>query len=231
MTKVTNASLYLHEIIDPVRAPGAHTRYLDELGRIVKTAGNADGSAGGRCIANWVPVFLTGQWPQIIGFWQMPDGWDGFARHFDTHPELFHQPLDRWYGERSGGSDRVLTGADYTPTLDEITEQGHTAPVVLHQTVKLRAGGARGYLADVGELRETLGRRYGFYLFGGYEVALRNGTEAIVLWSFPDVRTFARTQADPEAFPELVKWHERAGAQEQAHTGVLVRPTEWSALR
>lgn len=223
--------LYLHETIDPVRAPGAHTRYLDELGRIVRTEGNADGSAGGRCIAVWVPMFLTGQWPQIIGFWQMPGGWEGFARHFDNHPELFHQPLERWYGERSGGFDRVLVGTGYTPALDEISEQGHTAPVVLHQTVRLRPGGAADYLADVGELKEALGRRYGFHLFGGYEVALRNGTEAIVLWSFPDVRTFARTQADPGDFPELAKWQARSGAQEEAHTGVLVRPTDWSALR
>jgi hypothetical protein len=228
---VTPVDLYLHETIDPVRAPGAHTRYLDELGRIVQAQGNADGSAGGRCIANWVPVFLTGQWPQIIGFWQMPGGWDGFARHFDSHQELFHQPLDRWYGERSGGFDRVLVGAEYTPTLDEIAAQAHSAPVVLHQTVRLRPGGAAGYLADLGELKQAIGHRLGFYLFGGYEVALRNGTEVIVLWSFPDVRTFARTQAAPDDFPELAKWQQRAGAQEQSHTGVLVRPTQWSVLR
>ncbi|MEV8631988.1 hypothetical protein AB0395_10055 [Streptosporangium sp. NPDC051023] len=223
--------IYLHETIDPVRKPGAHTRYLDELGEIVTTHGNAKGSAGGRCIANWVPVFLTGQWPQIIGFWQMPGGWDGFAKHFDTHTELFHEPLDRWYGERSGGFDRVLVGTDYTPTLDEILASGTRAPVVLHETVRLRPGDAPKYLRLLGDVKEALGDRYGFGVLGGYEVAFRNQSEAVVVWSFPDVATLVRTQSSTAEFPELLAWREQSATLELSHTGVVVRPTSWSPLR
>ncbi|WP_406293347.1 hypothetical protein OG948_02205 [Embleya sp. NBC_00888] len=223
--------VYLHETIDPVRAPGAHQRYLDELGRIVRTEGNAEGSAGGRCIANWVPIFLTGQWPQIIGFWQMPGGWDGFAEHFDTHPELFHRPLDRWYGERSGGFDRVLIGTDWTPTLDDIVADGTRAPVVLHETIRVAPGGAPDYLERLGAFREQLGDTHDFRILGGYEVAFRNQSEVIVVWSFPDVRTLTRTQSAPERFPELAHWHARSARLELEHTGVVVRPTDWSPLR
>lgn len=223
--------LYLHETIDPVREPGAHTRYLDELGEIVTTLGNAEGSAGGRCIANWVPIFLTGSWPQIIGFWQMPGGWDGFAAHFDSHPELFHQPLDRWYGERSGGFDRLLIGADYTPTLDQLVESGTRAPVVLHETIRLDPGGAPDYLDRLGELKASIPARYGFGVLGGYEVAFRNRSEVIVLWAFPDVATLAANQSRSADYPEVAAWRTRSGSFERAHTGVVLRPTSWSPLR
>ncbi|XVQ06699.1 hypothetical protein ACQP1W_29080 [Spirillospora sp. CA-255316] len=223
--------VYLHETIDPVRNPGAAQRYLDELGEIVRTEGNAKGSAGGRCIANWVPVFLTGSWPQIIGFWQMPDGWDGFAEHFDTHPELYHEPMDRWFGERYGGFDRVLIGTDYTPTVDDILAEDVRAPVVLHETVRLKPGTAPRYLDLVGDVKAALGDRYGFGVLGGFEVAFRNRSEVIVLWAFPDVRTLARTQSAPDDFPELRDWREQSALLETAHTGVVVRPTSWSPLR
>lgn len=71
--------LHFYEALDPVRAAGAQTRYLDELGELVRTRGNAEGSAGGECIAAWVPVFLTGYWPCIVTFWEMPGGWGGFS--------------------------------------------------------------------------------------------------------------------------------------------------------
>ena len=44
----------------------------------------------------------------------MQGGWEGFGRHFDATPDLFHEPLERFYGERTGGFDRVLVAADYS---------------------------------------------------------------------------------------------------------------------
>jgi hypothetical protein len=224
-------NVFLHETLDPVPRPGAHTRYLDELGHVVETEGNAKGSAGGRCIAAWVPVFLTGRWPQIVTFWQMPGGWDGFGAHFDATPDLFHEPLERWYDERSGGLDRVLIGADYAPDLDRIVTERWRAPVVLQETVSLAPGAVEDYLDALGSTARELDPSDGVQLVGGYEVAFRRGSEALVLWAFDDFATLARTRRDPQAHAGLARWSERARNLERAHTGVVLRPTDWSPLR
>lgn len=222
--------LFLHETIDPVSSPGAHTRYLDEMGHIVQSEGNAKGSAGGICIANWVPIFLTGRWPQIIGFWQMPGDWDGFGNHFDAHRELFHEPLERWYGERSGAFDRLLVGSDFSPTAAQVVKEGLRARVVLHETITLRPGSATDYLGMLTDLKATLTQEP-FDVFGAYEVAFRNGSEVIVLWAFPDVRTLTDTQARPDEFDQLRRWRTDSARLEVGNTGVVVRPTDWSPLR
>jgi hypothetical protein len=222
-------TVFLHETLDPLPTPGAAPRYLDELGRVVRTEGNAEGSAGGRCIGAWVPVFLTGRWPQIVTFWEMPGGWTGFGEHFDRTPDLFHQPLERWYGERSGGLDRVLVGADYAPDLDTILAQGRRAPVVLQETVQLEPGGSSEYLERLGVAAATINS--GVSLVGGYEVAFRNGSEVIVLWAFESFAVLTETRAHPERHEALAAWSTEARTLEEAHTGVVLRPTDWSPLR
>ncbi|HKU96277.1 MAG TPA: hypothetical protein VJR58_13425 [Vineibacter sp.] len=224
-------TLYFHETLDPVRQPGAHTRYLDELGKVVRTEGNARGSAGSACIAAWVPVFLTGAWPQIVTLWEMPGGWDGFAGHFDSTPALFHEPLERWYGERSGGFDRVLVGTDYTPNRAAMIASGRRAPVVLQQIVSLASGGASAYLQRLGDMREPIDASGQFSLLGAYEVAFRNGSEAVVLWSFPDMRTLSRMQARPDDVPAYAEWVRESQRLERTHVGLVLRPTDWSYVR
>jgi NIPSNAP protein len=223
--------LYLHETLDPVRAPGAHTRYLDQLGEVVRTMGNAPGSAGGECIAAWAPVFLTGDWPRIVTFWEMPGGWDGFGRHFDGHNDLFHQPLERWYGERSGGFDRVLEGTEFTPSREQLAATGRRAPVVLQQIVTLRPGGADNYLAQLGDAKAGIDASCSFSLLGAFKTAFRNGSEIMVLWAFPDMTTLARSEHRAADFPAYAAWIERSRAQEITHTGLVLRPTSWSLLK
>lgn len=223
--------LFLHETLDPVRAAGAHTRYLDELGEVVRREGNAEGSAGGECIAAWAPVFLTGDWPRIVTFWEMPGGWDGFGRHFDGHNDLFHKPLERWYGERTGGFDRVLEGTDFTPNRAEIAATALRAPVVLQEIVTLRAGSADDYLARLGDAKAAIEQSCPFGVIGGYRTAFRHGTEALLLWRFPDMTTLTRAERRPADFPAYAAFLERVRAQTVTHTGLVLRPTTWSLLR
>jgi hypothetical protein len=223
--------LYFHETLDPVRVPGAHTRYLSELGEIVGTIGNAEGSAGAECIAAWVPIFLNGNWPRIVTFWEMPGGWDGFANHFEERRELFHGPLERWYGERSGGFDRILVGSEATPSRRQLMQSRQRAPVVLQQIVELRSGGADAYLALLAEASEPINASCGFSLLGSYATAFRHGTEVMLLWAFPDIRTLARLERQPEQFPAYASWREMSRSHELSHRGDIMRPTEWSPLR
>jgi hypothetical protein len=223
-------NLYFHETIDPVRAPGAHTRFLEQLGEVVQKEGNAEGSTGSECVAAWVPIFLTGHWPQIVTFWEMPGGWEGFADHFDHNPALFHSPLDRWYSERSGGFDRVAVGTSYTPSREELVAKGN-APVILQQLVTLRPGGSQAYLQRLEKIHEALQEHFPFGLLGAYETAFRNGTEAILLWSFPDIKTLVDIQARPEKVPALQQWLAYSREAETAHVGAILRPTSWSPLR
>lgn len=225
------ARLYFHETLDPVRAPGAHTRYLDELGEVVRSIGNAEGSAGAECIAAWVPIFLTGEWPRIVTFWEMPGGWDGFANHFDHYQELFHGPLERWYGERSGGFDRVLVGTAFTPGREEMMARKRRAPVVLQQLIGLRTGTADAYLALLAQARTTIDANCDFTLLGAYQTAFRHGTEVMVLWAFPDVRTLAQLEARPDEFPAYSDWLKTSRELEVTHNALVMRPTVWSPLR
>jgi hypothetical protein len=223
--------IYFHETLDPVRQPGAHTRYLAELGEIVHQRGNADGSAGGELIAMWAPIFLTGQWPQLVSLWQAPGGWDGFAGHFDENQELFHGPLERWYGERSGGFDRILIGTDYTACRRQLLAEGRRAPVVLQQAIGLPVGGASHYLARLGAVQSEIACTSPFALLGAYEVAFRNGSEVLLLWAFPSVRALVRAQSHVREFPAWADWIAQSQAVERQHVGVVLRPTDWSFVR
>lgn len=225
------ARLYFHEVLDPVRQPGAHTRYLDTLGRIVRTEGNARGSASNGCVAAWVPVFLTGRWPEIVTFWEMQGGWEGFGAHFDATPDLFHEPLERFYGERSGGFDRVLVAADYAVSRAQLLAEGVRAPVVLQQILGLRTGAAADYLARLGEAAPRIAGPGAPRLFGAYETAFRHGSEAIVLWAFDDFRALSALQADPQAVEGWAAWQAAAAPLERTHTGLVLRPADWSPLR
>ncbi len=222
--------LYFHETIDPVRAPGAHTRFLEQLGEVVQKEGNAEGSTGSECVAAWVPIFLTGHWPQIVTFWEMPGGWEGFADHFDHNPALFHTPLDRWYGERSGGYDRILVSTGYTPVRADLLDAG-SAPVVLQQFVNLRPGRSGAYLERLGGVKEAMQDRFPFELLGAYDIALRNGSEALLLWRFPDLKTLVEIQQRPHQVPALRQWLDYSQQEETAHVGSILRPVSWSPLR
>src|SRR5207248_11476911 len=97
--------------------------------------------------------------------------------------------LERWYGERSGGFDRILAGTSFTPGRQQLLTAGRRAPVVLQQIVDLRSGGAEAYLDLLSQVWEEIDATCGFSLLGGYETAFRHGTEVMLLWAFPDMCT------------------------------------------
>ena len=140
--------VYYHETIDATPVREKEVEYLRTLGEVVTTIVNTPRSDM-KCVANWLVVWATGRWPQIVGLWEMA-GWDWFADHFTSyslevdHPEGYEQ-------YRSGGFDRLLVPAAGTPTLAEIVDGGLRAPFVLQETVQVTPGGAGEYLAALAD--------------------------------------------------------------------------------
>jgi hypothetical protein len=220
--------VYYHETIDPTSVREKEVEYLDTLGEVVTKIVNTPGSDM-RCVANWVVVWATGRWPQIIGQWEM-SSWDWFTTHFANFKLEVDHP--KGYEEyRHGGFDRLLVPYDGTPTLDEIVNDGIRAPWILQETVQVAPLQSHGYLAAVSEAGEKLrAAERGIRLHGAYNVMLRNDSEVVVQWAFDELPTWVETVEQPDAVPELRAWRERAAGLERSHAGVLLRPTEWSPL-
>jgi len=220
--------VYYHETIDPVRQPDKQFEYLDQMEKVIART-NAAGSPM-RNIANWVTVWATGQWPEIVGLWEMAS-WEWFAEHFNAN-RLFREIPQEFYEYRTGGFDRVLIPASYCPTLDDVVAKRLHAPVVLQEIVQVAAGKSDDYLRALGDSGRAIGDKdRGIRLFGAYLVALRNRTEVLNLWAFDDFNAYIRTEQEPSADPELAAWREKAGTYEIGHVGKLLCPTEWSMLR
>jgi hypothetical protein len=221
--------VYYHETIDVSSVREKEVEYLKVLGDVVTNIVNTPGSDM-RNYAKWVLIWATGRWPQVVGQWEM-SSWDWFAQHFEVfslevdHPEGFEQ-------FRSGGFDRLLVPAEGTPALDDVVNHHVRAPYVLQETVTTRVGAASEYLAAL----QRAGARVadddrGVRLHGSYTVMLRNDSEVLVQWAIESVQTFTATMAEPSRFPALTEWRRDAAAMELSHTGVLLKPTSWSALR
>ena len=221
--------VYYHETITPVSVPGKQFEYLDQMGKLINERTNQPGSPM-RNIANWVTIWATGHWPEIVGFWEMRD-WEWFADHFNANRLYMEIPQD-FYEYRTGGFDRVLIPASFSPTLDQVVDEGVRAPVVLQEIVHVVPGKADDYIAAIGDAGSAVGaKQRGLRLFGTYLVALRNRTEILNFWSFDDFSTYVRTENDPAADPELHAWRDRAHAYEVDHLGKLLCPTDWSILK
>ncbi len=220
--------VYYHETIDPVRQPEKQFEYLDQMEKVISRI-NGSGSPM-RNIAKWVTIWATGQWPEVVGFWEMAD-WQWFADYFNAN-RLFRDIPQDFYRYRTGGFDRVLIPASYCPTLDEVIERGLRAPVVLQETVHVAPGKSDAYLGALGDAGQAIATRdRGVRLFGAYLVALRNRTEVLNLWAFDDFDAYIRTEQHPSADPELARWRDKAYEYEVDHLGKLLCPTEFSALR
>ena len=219
--------VYYHETIDPVRQPEKQFEYLAQMEKVI---GRINGSGSPmRNIAKWVTIWATGQWPEVVGFWEMAD-WQWFADYFNAN-RLFRDIPQDFYQYRTGGFDRVLIPASYCPTLDEVVERGLRAPVVLQEIVHVAPGRSDAYLGALGDAGQAIAAKdRGVRLFGAYLVALRNRTEVLNLWAFDDFDAYIRTEQDPSADPELARWRDQAYEYELDHLGKLLCPMEFSAL-
>ena len=219
--------LYLHEIIHIVGTGSeAYKRHTGE---------RVPSGPGGALVGTWQQCGSTGDWPRVVNLWEM-DGWDGWAEileHQYTRRSAQPPALRKWWTEatryRSGGFDRILEPAEYSPTRDELIARNVRGRAFIQEIASVQPGTADDYLAAVAREWMPVATDRGLTLAGAWRTAMRD-TEAVLLWSVPTLTEFTRHMRDVGAAPETRRWAERARAWRVDYRETLLVPSVWCVM-
>jgi len=222
-----NSKLYLHEVIHIVGTGSeAYKRHTGER----RPTGPA-----GALVGTWQQSGSTGDWPRVVNLWEM-DGWDGWAEILEyQYAPRAGQPaaLRKWWTEatryRSGGFDRILEPAPWSPPRDELIARNVRGRAFIQEIATVAPGKAEGYLDAVAREWLPVATRRGLTLAGAYRTAMRD-TEAVLLWSLPTVTDFARHLADFWSARETRSWAERAREWRTDYRETLLIPSAWCVM-
>jgi len=202
-----NPHIYLHEVMYTV--PGKEEAYMTSVMSIRDDPGRADRRTHG-AFGQWRTVDSSGSWPGVINIWE--EDWDALA---DDLAAQFHAAqrdvaLEQWWNRnvhlRTGGYDRVLIPAAYSPTKDELCNRGFTGEVFLHEIVRLPFGETDRYLDRVErQLLPALGR-HGVELAGAFEVAMRP-RQVITILGAPEWHQLTSLLAATDSDDDLRAFH------------------------
>jgi hypothetical protein len=221
-----NPKLYLHEIIHIVGAGSEdYKRHTGE---------RRSGGRGGALVGTWQQSGSTGDWPRVINLWEM-DGWDAWADTLEYQYVRGKQPgeLRSWWNAalrfRSGGFDRILEPAPFSPTRQEMIDRGLKGRAFIQEIATVAPGKADDYLDAVASHWLPVATRRGLTLAGAYRTAMRD-TEALLLWAFPTLRDFTRHLADFRMASEARAWAETARTWRLDYRETLLVPSVWCVM-
>lgn len=223
---MANPCLYLHETIDIVgtgsEAYKAHTGAL----------GTNRKDGGAPLVGTWQQSGSTGSWPAVINLWEMT-GWDHWSEILARqYTRASGQPpqLKRWWTRateyRSGGFDRILEPAPWSPTRAELIERRTRGWAVLQEIATVKPGRADRYLDAVAARWRPIAHDRGLALVGAYRTAMRD-TEAVLLWSVPDFATLTAHLATVASDRGVRRWMEHARTWRTDYRETLLVPSIW----
>jgi len=207
-----NPHIYVHEVMYTV--PGREEAYMASVMSIRDDPGRADRQTHG-ALGQFRSVDTSGSWPGVINIWE--EDWDALA---DDLAAQFHAAqrdvaLEQWWNRnihlRTGGYDRVLVPAAYSPTKRELSDRGFTGEVFVHEIIQLPFDEADHYLDQVEHLLLPGLARHGVELVGAFNVAMRPRQVLTIVgapkWADlaalfaamptdPDLRAFAEYRAE-----------------------------------
>jgi len=190
------SKVYLHETIDII----LHGRaaYMNHMADFLPTARKNKGMLG---VGIWGTIGSTDRWPQVVNLWEL-DGWHGLARSLDheTAPASLEDPaVDRFWEEaaqfRSGGFDRVLLPAPWSPTLQQLIDGKVRGHIYHHFLISCSPGGAPRVIETIGEHLVQL-RSFEVQLVGVYETAQVNRSEVVAIFALPSWERWADIQSE-----------------------------------
>jgi hypothetical protein len=223
---MANSHLYLHEIIHIVGTGSeAYKRHTGER-RPTRPSGGLVGT--------WQQSGSTGAWPRVVNLWEM-GGWKDWAEILEYQYAPASRPgeLRRWWAQatrfRSGGFDRILEPAPYSPTRQDLVARRIRGWACMQELATVRPGCAEQYLEAVAEHWLPVAARRGLTLIGAYRTAMRD-TEAVLLWCLPALRTFTTHLSDLRFAPETQSWSERARTWRTDYRETLLVPSRWCVV-
>jgi hypothetical protein len=189
-----NTKVYIHEYIDIIGHN--RSRYMQHMTANWCPVGRAERNM--LCFGVWGTVGSTGNWPQVVNLWEL-DGWDGLVANFAhelASPSLQDPELEQWWAAaanlRRGGVDRIVVPEPWSPTIEELTAAGVRGVVYAHELVRVPVGTVRTYLDALAEVGVPALEPFDLRCVGGFRVAMRNDTEAIVIWALPSWEAWGR---------------------------------------
>jgi len=221
-----NACIYLHEIIDIVgtgsEAYKAHTG--------ARGVDRTDG--GAPLVGTWQQSGSTGRWPVVVNLWEM-SGWDHWAEILERQytPASGQSPeLARWWTAatryRSGGEDRILVPAPWSPTRRELVDGGVRGLACLQEIAVVAPGRGERYLEAMRRQWLPHATRRGLALAGAWTSAMRDD-EVIVLWCLPSFAAFTTHLATMGGDVASRRWTERAHTWRRSWRETLLVSSPW----
>lgn len=226
---MASAKLYLHEIIHIVgTGSDSYKRHTAQLG-----LGRTDG--GSPLIGTFQQSGSTGDWPKVINLWEMTS-WDHWAEILEkqyTRTSGQERELKKWWLEatsfRSGGFDRILEPAPFSPTRDQILKRKVHGLACLQEIATTHPGKAEAYLEAVEKHWRKPAAKRGLTLVGAWTTAMRD-TEAVLLWSIPTFHDCTRHLSDFRTARATRDWSERARKWRVDYRETLLVPSPWCIM-
>ncbi len=228
-----NTKVYTHEFID-IRGSN-RARYVHHMTANWSPIGQEERNQ--LCYGVWGVIGTTGRWPQVINMWE-EDGFDGLAAglEHETSAATFQDPkLAKWWEEaatyRSGGFDRVMVPAPWTPTIGELCAQGIRGEVYAHELVRVPRGSASDFLSIVADEAVPAFAGHDWRLLGAFRTALGDESECLLLWAIRDLAAWADLEKAVLADGAVGRWQRRLYEVSESSNRFLMRDAPLSPLR
>jgi hypothetical protein len=224
-----NPNIYLHEIIHIVGTGSEPYKRHTAAGWSARWR---KGSAA--LVGLWQQSGSTGDWPRVINLWEMR-GFEHWGEILERQYAGEGQPpgLRAWWARatrwRSGGHDRILEPAPFSPTRQDLIDRGIRGRACIQEIATVLPGRADDYLDAVASRWLPVASRRGLTLAGAYRVAMRD-TEALLLWCLPTLRHYADQLRDFHTARETREWAATARTWRTDYRETLLIPSRWCVL-